>query len=149
MKITKETDYAIICVLYLAVRRFDYVTVAEIADSYNIPKAFLSKIFQKLSKANLIFSRQGKKGGFKLTGQPIDITLMDIYNAIHGCLAINICVNQKGACERMTFCGIKPIWNEINQIIIDRLKATNFADLAQKEIERLYHQAKKNNINSN
>jgi Rrf2 family protein len=145
MKITKETDYAIICVLYLSVRRFDYVTVAEIADSYNIPKAFLSKIFQKLTKANLIFSRQGKKGGFKLTGQPKDITLLDIYNAIHGCMAINICVSSNDVCERTAFCGIKTIWNEINQIIIDRLKATNFADLAQKEIERLYSHAKKRN----
>lgn len=145
MKITKETDYAIICVLYLAVRRFDYVTVAEIADSYNIPKAFLSKIFQKLTKADLIYSRQGKKGGFKLTGQPKNISLMDIYNAIHGSLAINVCLDQKDVCERMAFCGIKSIWNEINQVIIDRLKGTTFADLAQKEIERLYNQVKINN----
>ena len=69
MKITKETDYAIICVLYLAVRRFDYVTVAEIADSYNIPKAFLSKIF--LSSSILKFNVTiGQRYGKPVDGSP-------------------------------------------------------------------------------
>jgi len=143
MKITKETDHAVNCVLYLAVRRFDFVSVSEIAEGYKIPKAFLSKIFQKLVKADLVHSRQGKKGGFRLSKKPRDISLLDVYIAIHGELAINVCLSQDGSCDRSPFCGIKSVWNEINQIIKERLKKINFADLAQKEIDRLYGRVQK------
>ena len=49
MQITRETDYAIRCVLYLSGKRGSVTMVDEISRKTAVPKSFLAKILQKLS----------------------------------------------------------------------------------------------------
>ena len=63
MQITRETDYAIRCVLYLSEFPDNVIMVDEIARAKAIPKSFLSKILQKLAKLNIVKSYRGVNGG--------------------------------------------------------------------------------------
>jgi len=49
MEITRQTDYAIRCILYLSGKQDQPTVVDEIAQEMSIPKSFLSKIVQKLT----------------------------------------------------------------------------------------------------
>jgi len=135
MKITRETDHAIKCILYLSHCPDKYVPVAEIATKNVIPRSFLAKILQKLSKLGVVESLQGNHGGFRLTRSPEKINVFEIFEAIQGAMIINECVVDQQFCNRVKFCSIHPIWQEIKRDIEDKLTQTNFLMLSQQELQ--------------
>ena len=66
MQITRETDYAIRCVLHLARQPRRVAPAAEIAAATQVPRIFLAKILQRLAKAGIVVSQRGVQGGFSL-----------------------------------------------------------------------------------
>lgn len=115
MQIIRQTDYAIRCVLYLAEHPNEVKVVNEIARSKSIPKVFLAKILQKLSKAGIVRSYKGVKGGFELAKRPKDITLLDVIEAIEGPVAMNICAIDKRLCNMSNQCSVHPVWVQLRQ----------------------------------
>ncbi|MCI0468438.1 MAG: Rrf2 family transcriptional regulator, partial [Nitrospirae bacterium] len=78
MQITRETDYAIRSVLHLAEKPEGIAMIDEISKSRDIPKTFLAKILQKLTRAKIVKSHRGVKGGFQIARPPDKINLYDV-----------------------------------------------------------------------
>lgn len=129
MQITKETDYAIRCVLYLSSNTGRAVSVAEIIKAQDVPRSFAAKILQKLSKAGLVRSNRGVNGGYLLTRDPGDITLLDVYEAASGPLALNVCVVNKKTCSRSGTCPVHPVWLRLSEDLAGKMKAWSFQRL--------------------
>jgi Rrf2 family protein len=129
MQITRETDYAIRCVDYLSDKWGSVTMVDEISREKCVPKSFLAKILQKLTKASLVRSYRGVKGGFELTRQPKDITLLDVIEAIQGPVAMNMCALDEKTCGFSSSCAVHPVWVEIRREVEKILKKNNFAKL--------------------
>jgi Rrf2 family protein len=129
MQITRETDYAIRCVYYLAGKLDEVINADEISKELHVPKSFLSKILQKLSKASLVKPYRGIKGGFALARHPSKISLFDVIKAIQGPIIINICAVDQKACRLSDTCVIHPVWIDIREQVETMLKKKNFADL--------------------
>ena len=133
MQVTREGDYGIRSVLYLARQPFKKVSfVNEISDDYKIPRSFLAKILQKLVKAKIVRSYRGVKGGFSLAKQARDITVLDVLDAIQGKLAINICITDKKRCTFSRQCPTHYLWINIQSKMSEMLKTTNFEDLSKR-----------------
>jgi len=133
MQVTREGDYGIRSVLYLARQPFKKVSfVNEISDDYKIPRSFLAKILQKLVKAKIVRSYRGVKGGFSLAKQARDITVLDVLDAIQGKLAINICITDKKRCNFSRQCPTHYLWINIQSKMSEMLKTTNFEDLSKR-----------------
>lgn len=130
MQITRETDYAIRCVLYLTSRTDRVVMVDEISREMAAPKSFLAKILQKLVKADIARSFRGVKGGFQLSREPRDITLLDVIEAVEGSIALNACVLDRTACGFSSTCAVHPVWIGLRAEFNELLKKHNFADIA-------------------
>ena len=84
--LSNQSKYAIRAVLYLAIKtnhknKLGSKTIAELID---IPAPFLAKIFQKLSKANIISSVKGPNGGFFMTKKELSNNLLNIIDCIDG-----------------------------------------------------------------
>jgi Rrf2 family protein len=60
------------------------VTAKRLAAFYDLPTAYLNKQLQALTRAGILSSVSGPKGGFQLARDPRDITLLDIVIAIDG-----------------------------------------------------------------
>src|SRR3990170_683367 len=132
MQITREGDYGIRSVLYLARQPLNKISfVNEISEDYHIPRSFLAKILQKLVKAKIVRSYRGVKGGFSLAKQAKDISLMEVLEAIEGKLSVNICLTDKKKCGFSKRCPITSVWVAVQSKIADVLKKTNFEDLAK------------------
>jgi Rrf2 family protein len=131
MQITRETDYAIRCILYLSESPDEVAMVDEIARAKTIPKSFLAKILQKLTRANIVKSYRGVKGGFQLAKKPVDVSLLDVIEAIEGSVAMNICAVDKKLCEQSNSCPVHPVWVETRSLLEDRLRRYNFAKLLE------------------
>ncbi|MBM3255649.1 MAG: Rrf2 family transcriptional regulator, partial [Candidatus Omnitrophica bacterium] len=68
--ITRDTDYALRALCFVARSKDGVVSVSELVDSLKIPKPFLRKSLQLLNKKGVLKSYKGLGGGFKLTRKP-------------------------------------------------------------------------------
>lgn len=132
MEITRQTDYAIRCILYLSGKQDQPTVVDEIAQEMSIPKSFLSKIVQKLSRAAILESFRGSKGGFKLARKPAEISLLDVIEAMQGTAAANKCAVDKAQCNLSCTCIVHPVWIELRKQTEDYLRRINFENLDPK-----------------
>ena len=134
MQITRQTDYAVRCILHLTESTETVVMVSDIAAARNIPRSFLAKILQKLVKAKIVRSYRGVKGGFKLAKKPEDISLLDIIVAVEGPMAMNICAINKKYCSLSNTCTVHPVWIEVREAVESSLKKISFKKLANSNI---------------
>lgn len=134
MQLTREGDYGIRSVLYLARQPYKKISfVTEISEDYKIPRSFLAKILQKLVKAKIVRSYRGVKGGFSLARQAKDISVLDVLEAIEGKLAMNICLADKKKCDFSRNCPIHSVWASVQSKVVEVLKKSNFEDLSRQK----------------
>lgn len=134
MHITREGDYGIRSVLYLARQPFKKVSfVNEISEDYKIPRSFLAKILQKLVKAKIVRSYRGVKGGFSLARHPKEISVLDVLEAVEGKLYVNICLMDKKKCGFSKHCPVQQVWNTVQIRVVDALKKSTFEELSKQK----------------
>ncbi len=132
MQITREGDYGIRSVLYLARQPFKKISfVNEISEEYKIPRSFLAKILQKLVKAKIVRSYRGVKGGFSLAKQSRDISVLNVLEAIEGKVALNVCLADKKQCNFSRHCPVSAVWATAQSKVVEVLNKSNFEDMAR------------------
>ncbi len=129
MQITRQADYAVRAVLYLAGKKDERVATSMIAEEQKIPPSFLAKIISQLSIAGLLHTSRGARGGVTLARDARDITLLEVVEAIDGPIQLNECVGGDGVCSFTDGCPMRPVWCEAQEELVARLRNTNFADL--------------------
>jgi Rrf2 family protein len=130
MQITRQADYAVRAVLYLA--RLDdseRAATSTVAKEQNIPPSFLAKIISQLSIAGLLHTSRGARGGVTLAREAKDITLLEVVEAIDGPIQLNECVGHEKKCSFGNECPLRSVWCDVQDELVKRLRATNFADL--------------------
>src|SRR4030042_1522260 len=99
MQITRQADYAIRAVLYLArLGSSQRAATSQVAQAQRIPPSFLAKIISQLSIAGLLHTSRGARGGVTLARDPEDITLLEVVEAIDGPIQLNECIGPDGTC---------------------------------------------------
>jgi Rrf2 family protein len=133
MQITRQADYAVRAVLYLArLEPTQRAATSQVAQEQRIPPSFLAKIISQLSIAGLLHTSRGARGGVTLAREPKDITLLEVIEAIDGPILLNECVNGNAACTFDEECPLRPVWCEAQEELIGRLKGTNFQVLLEQ-----------------
>jgi Rrf2 family protein len=133
MKIARETDYAVRCLLFMARRPLAVHTVGEIAVSQKIPPSFLAKILQKLVRAGLLSSTRGVRGGFRFRSAPRDVTLLSAIEAVEGSLALYGRRVEGRRCPRVARVAAHPVWKKVQQDMAGTLARYSIQDLAESE----------------
>ncbi|MGH2521429.1 MAG: RrF2 family transcriptional regulator [Anaerolineales bacterium] len=132
MQITRQADYAVRAVLYLAQlapgRR---ASTAQIARDQSIPVTFLAKIVSQLAGVGIVRATRGAHGGVTLARPAEEINLLEIVEAIDGPVLLNDCVLDHQACTLGDTCAVRPIWCEAQAELASRLRQTTFAQLRQ------------------
>ena len=130
MQITRQADYALRAVLYLArLDPHERAATSAIAKAQDIPPSFLAKIISQLSIAGLLHTARGARGGVRLARPPEEITLLDVVEAIDGPIRLNECVDDEKDCDFGKDCPLRRIWQEAQQDLLQRLRNTNFGQL--------------------
>ena len=105
MRLTKAGEYAIRCVLYLSSQETNKVVAGnEIAGAMDIPRDFLTKIAQQLSRNQIIEIIQGAKGGYRLVSAPEKLSLLDVIETMMGEIFFNDCAMASSACSSAVSC---------------------------------------------
>ena len=132
MLVTRETDYAVRTVLYLAKNRNHMASVTEVAHAMHIPKSFLAKLLQRLVRSHILTSSRGVNGGFQLVQKPSEITLLSIMEAVQGPAGINVCAIDSKLCKLSSTCAVHPVWVEIRKEVEKRLKRETIGKLIDR-----------------
>ena len=133
MQITRRADYAVRTMIEVA--RAGMSTTAlthEVAARQGIPAPFLAKIVMALTRAGLLRSYRGSGGGIALAKPADQITLLQVVEAVDGPIAVSSCVLWPDECARSGGCPVHEIWCEARSLLVNRLKATTLAELADR-----------------
>jgi len=113
MQITRQADYAVRAVLYLAsLSNGGRAPTSQIAREQQIPPSFLAKIVSQLSVAGVVQTSRGARGGVSLARPSSDITLLEVIEAIDGPITLNECVIDPSTCPFGDSCPVNEIWCE-------------------------------------
>jgi Rrf2 family protein len=133
MQITRQADYALRAMLFLAeLDENTRAATSQIAKEKQIPPSFLAKIISQLSIAGIINTSRGARGGVTLARPAEEITLLEVIEAIDGPIALNQCTLSKNGCPFMDTCPIHDVWCEAQAELVKRLSSTNFAQMKSK-----------------
>ena len=88
---SQTTEYALRSVVYLAENKPDRLSVVCIATATQTPTGYLAKVLQSLAKAGVVIGQRGLHGGFTLTREPQDISVLEIINAVDPIQRIQRC----------------------------------------------------------
>jgi Rrf2 family protein len=127
MQITRQADYALRAMVYLArLEPAQRAATKQIAETQRIPPSFLAKIISQLSIAGLIHTSRGARGGVVLAKPAANISLLEVVEAIDGPIALNDCTVSPDNCENTEDCPLHDIWEETQAILVNKLRSTTF-----------------------
>ncbi|MFA6281990.1 MAG: Rrf2 family transcriptional regulator [Candidatus Omnitrophota bacterium] len=130
--ITRDTDYALRAICFIAKNKGKIVSVSEIEQELKIPRPFLRKILQILNKKKILISYKGIGGGFTLVDSFKGITLIDLMRAFQGPLHINECLFKKAKCPNTKKCPIRKKIKNIEQYVLKELGSVTLYSLVAK-----------------
>ena len=84
-----------------------------------------------LTRADLLTSHRGAKGGYGLSRSGSDITVAEVITAIEGPIALTACIEEgAGACDIESLCPARANWQRINDAIRSALDGINIEEMA-------------------
>lgn len=128
LKISEAASLALHTVVYLATQHDGLVSTKEIARVLHASEAHLSKVLQRLARVGIVSSVRGPKGGFALHEPPEKISLLEVYQAIEGPLALNNCLSEHPSCSGKQ-CVLGTLIGTIHEQITKYLSKTTVAQL--------------------
>lgn len=132
MKLTKESNYAVSALAYMASFAQDTIHAsAAVAKATQIPPTFLSKILGKLTRAEILVAHRGHERGFSFARPMRDISLRQVLEAIDGPSVLTRCIFWSGTCSDGDPCDLHPIWKDVRPRLATQLEETSLADIAR------------------
>jgi Rrf2 family cysteine metabolism transcriptional repressor len=132
MRLTAKSEYGVLAAIDLACNYGSGpVSAREIAERRGIPPRFLEQLFVALRRAELVSAVRGAKGGFVLTRDPSQITVLDVVEALEGPLASSVCDQaREDTCMKSATCAAGPVWARATSALRDVFASTSLASLA-------------------
>ncbi len=125
---SRECEYAIQGVAFLARRPEGKMTsITELSRTLKIPRHFLAKILQRLTRKGLLVSTKGPTGGFALSRPAEDITLFHIVEAVDGVGFAHKCVLGFPECSGKHPCAVHEQWGGVRDTIYGLLVSRNLS----------------------
>ncbi|MEM9733668.1 MAG: Rrf2 family transcriptional regulator [Pseudomonadota bacterium] len=108
-------------------------TSSEIAHHAGTNAVVVRRVLGKLRKAGLLISEKGHAGGWKLSRNPKDITLADIYTALDEQLVPSPAGLDAPDCsvEKALQHRVAHILADVEKTLVQRLATTTLAELGQ------------------
>ena len=127
--ITRNTDYAIRALAYMAGKGSGLTSTTELVKALKIPRQFLRSILQKLGRKRFVRSYKGIAGGFKLLKRPSSIYIKDVAEAFQGAFRLNECFLGKSICPNKKRCVLKKKIDNIEKYVVSEMSSIAISDL--------------------
>jgi Rrf2 family protein len=132
--LSKSSKYAIRAVLYISNYSNKHTKIGskQIAEELHIPAPFLAKTLQELTKKNIISSVKGPHGGFYLSPENNEKTLLEIIECIDGLHKFESCFLGQEECNSINPCVIHHLYYPFKNELLEKLKTKSIVEMADE-----------------
>lgn len=132
MLLSKSCEYGLRAMLYLtSLDAKDFIPISRISDALDISFHFLTKTFQKLTEAGLLYSQRGPTGGVQLARPADQIFPRDVLVAIDGTDLFTECVLGLPECGNEKPCPLHDRWAEERRRLEALFGSMSLAELSE------------------
>ena len=124
MKLSAKSRYGMLG--FIEVARAGSANVRAVAQKYNISEKFLETGFNSMKKGNLLSSKSGSGGGYRMAGKPEDISVFELLSCLEG--DAKIADRDFDGSEVKDFI-FDNVWQKINEKIETELKNIKIKDV--------------------
>jgi Rrf2 family protein len=138
MRLTRFTDNALRCLLYLAEQPTRVATVNEIATTMGMSPDHLLKVIKRLVELDYVRTLRGRNGGVQLATDAATITVADVVRATEDNLELVPCFDEAtaSACPIAYRCGMAPALSEALGAFFEVLSRYSIAELSKQTVIR-------------
>jgi Rrf2 family protein len=134
MKFNTKTRYGLRTMIEVAMHgKHAGILQKEISEKQGISLKYLDPIIASLKASGLIMNASGRMSGYILARVPEQISIYDIYKAFEKELLIADCLSSEQDENQDYFMAARGFWDELNEIIKDRLQSVKLKDLADEQ----------------
>lgn len=107
LSISKRGDYGLLLLTRLCQGYGEasgtYISLRDVAEERKLPYKFLSQVAGELKAANILESREGVRGGYRLARKPEKILVREVLDVLEGPMSVSECEREHecdcgGAC---------------------------------------------------
>jgi Rrf2 family protein len=80
--ISQTAEYALRAIVFLGNQAGAACTTAQLAGEIDAPPSYLAKVMKGLTRAGIVGSQRGLHGGFTLSSEPSELTILEVVNAV-------------------------------------------------------------------
>lgn len=152
MRFTAQEEYGLRCILHLAragcypkvvpsnngtqdaaSTEASWLTVSEIAEGEGLTEQYTGKLFRILARSDLVESVRGRKGGYRMTRPPQEVSLSETLAALGGKIyEPTHCDRYRGHlshCVHSEDCTVRSVWKGIQRMVDHVLSGIQLSDL--------------------
>ena len=131
--ITTKGRYALRVMVDLAEHRgAGYTPMKEIADRQGLSVKYMERIMPALTKCGRVEGSHGKGGGYRLSVDPDDCTVLDVLLAAGEEIAPVACLEGgESGCARAAECRTLSVWKDYYRLTLEYFRGITLSSLAQ------------------
>jgi Rrf2 family iron-sulfur cluster assembly transcriptional regulator len=136
LKLSTKSRYGLRAIFDIAYHSKGKPTqVKDISRRQGIPPRYLEQIFRSLTRAKIVGSKRGPRGGYFLLKNSGEITIKEIINASEGPIEVVPCtggIPPLVKCHRAEHCAARTIWVEARDILSKFLESLTIEDMCTR-----------------
>jgi len=130
MKFSQSVDLALHALWFMARNTPDQpVMIKDVALGVRASESYMARVMLWLTKAGILKSIRGKKGGFIFIKSPDKVTIADVVLAIDTDLAEYNCPRDERGCAPDYCCALVSLFQDAQQEMLNVLKRMTIADI--------------------
>lgn len=141
LTLTRRGDYIVRAAIALAGvwdGNGSYRKIRDVATAMDLPLSYTPQLLGVLAKAGLAEAKAGRDGGYRLSRNPRDVSLLEVIEAAEGHLVSKRCPLRGGPCRWDDVCALHPTWVKTSEAIRSTLARTSLEQVAavDRQLER-------------
>ena len=133
MRLTRQTNYAIRILMYLAANPNRLSRLGEVARAYQAPEPFMFKILQPLVSAGFVETVRGRGGGIRLGREASKINLREVVEVTEESFTLAECFEGGSDCPLVYSCELNGALRAALEAFLSTLGRYTIADLTKNK----------------
>jgi Rrf2 family protein len=135
VKLSTKGKYGLYAMVFLAQHSGEGPMSLKAIAELGLPEQYLEQLLGSLRRAGLVTTVRGAQGGYHLSREPKDITVLDIIDAMEGPVNFSDCLSApKDACPRGENCPTRGVWEYLTVKINDLLSSVSLEDMLNNSV---------------
>ena len=129
LKLSKKSDYGLLIISKL-LHTDDYISLSKLVEHTKLPLRFLARISAILAHHDVLMSREGRVGGYKLGKRYAILSVYDFLTIFEHNLNMTGCQDHSKKCEFEHLCKHKDsVRCKLHDVILKDLKKVKLSQL--------------------